>query len=103
MLIVSRGSGFVFWQQTYGLLDCFPRLIVNNTISKAFQYVRDGTGSRFYPPFIASLPIFSPDSPDVVCGAGAAGGHEGIETATVIAGEQVGFMVAEKWTEVSVL
>jgi hypothetical protein len=98
----KRRFGFRIRQHT-GPLDCFPRIIVNNRISKQFQYVRDGTGSRFYPPFLASLPIKSPDSPGVVCGNGLPGGHEGIETATVIAGEQVGFMVAEKWTEVSVL
>jgi hypothetical protein len=55
------------------------------------------------PPFVASLPVGDASSPNIICGNIRVGnstrGQDGIETATVLAGSEVGFVIAERWTE----
>ncbi|KAH8725611.1 glycoside hydrolase [Phaeosphaeriaceae sp. PMI808] len=76
----------------------FNRLIINNTISREFQYVRDVTGnagtreSLWYKAF----PIFGPENANVTCGRGAfpIANSATIETATILAGDEIGFMVS---------
>tara|TARA_R110002003_G_scaffold626_3_gene20884 strand:- start:1565 stop:2329 length:765 start_codon:yes stop_codon:yes gene_type:complete len=76
----------------------FSRLIVNGTISKDFQYVRDVTGnagtrdSLWYKAF----PIFGAENKNSTCGRGAFPVYNAdtIETATVFAGDDVGLALS---------
>lgn len=76
----------------------FNRLIVNNTVSKEFQYIRDVTGyaGTRESTWLKSFPIYGPASANVTCGRGAfpVDNVAAIETATIIAGSEVGFMVS---------
>jgi hypothetical protein len=76
----------------------FNRLIVNNTVSRDFQYVRDVTGNAGTreSTWLKAFPIFGPENANVTCGRGAfpVFNSASIETATVLAGDDVGFMVS---------
>ncbi|OAG11469.1 uncharacterized protein CC84DRAFT_1068713, partial [Paraphaeosphaeria sporulosa] len=76
----------------------FNRLIVNNTVSKEFQYIRDVTGNAGTreSTWLKSFPIFGPENENVTCGRGAfpVSNAATIETATIVAGSKVGFMVS---------
>ncbi|KAJ4364418.1 hypothetical protein N0V83_009012 [Neocucurbitaria cava] len=76
----------------------FNRLIINNTISQEFQYVRDVTGNagQYDNLWQKAFPIYGPENENVTCGRGAFPVHNAatIETATIFAGSEVGFMVS---------
>jgi hypothetical protein len=76
----------------------FNRLIVNNTISSEFQYVRDVTGNAGTrdSTWLKAFPIFGPENANVTCGRGAFPVFNAatIQTATIVAGSEVGFMVS---------
>ncbi|KAF2476301.1 uncharacterized protein BDR25DRAFT_209767, partial [Lindgomyces ingoldianus] len=72
--------------------------IVNNTISTEWQYIREIANCYNKAPLLSSLPVRSPNDPAIVCGSDA-NAHPQIETATIIAGDEVGFMVSPPWTE----
>jgi hypothetical protein len=76
----------------------FSRLIVNGTISKDFQYVRDVTGNAGTRDsmWLKSFPIYGVDNINVTCGRGAYPVYNAasIETAVISAGSEVGFMVS---------
>jgi hypothetical protein len=76
----------------------FSRLIVNGTVSQDFQYVRDVTGNAGTREsmWLKAFPIYGPENPNVTCGRGAFPVFNAatIETATIPAGSEVGFMVS---------
>ncbi|OAL03137.1 hypothetical protein IQ06DRAFT_334598 [Phaeosphaeriaceae sp. SRC1lsM3a] len=76
----------------------FNRLIVNGTISKEWQYVRDVTGNAGTreSTWFKAFPIFGPENVNVTCGRGAFPVYNAatIETATIVAGDEFGFMVS---------
>jgi hypothetical protein len=79
-------------------LDVFNRLIINGTISSEFQYVRDvsGNAGTRESTWLKSFPIYGPENENVTCGRGAfpVANAATIETATILAGDEVGFMVS---------
>lgn len=81
----------------------FNRLIVNGTISKEFQYVRDVTGNAGTRDSLwqKAFPVFGPENVNVTCGRGAFPVFNAatIETATILAGDEVGFMVSGPYFE----
>lgn len=95
--LVTRPCFFSIW------LDVFNRLIVNDTVSKEFQYVRDvsGNAGAWNDLWQKSFPIFRPSNDNITCGRGAFPVHNAdtIETATILAGDNVGFMVSGPYFE----
>ncbi|KAH7371079.1 hypothetical protein BKA66DRAFT_371638, partial [Pyrenochaeta sp. MPI-SDFR-AT-0127] len=81
----------------------FNRLVINNTVSKEFQYVRDVTGNagKYDNLWQKSFPIYGPANANVTCGRGSFPIHniDTIETATILAGDDVGFMVSGPYYE----
>ncbi|OAL43027.1 glycoside hydrolase family 61 protein [Pyrenochaeta sp. DS3sAY3a] len=81
----------------------FNRLVVNNTISKDFQYVRDvsGNSGSYNSLWQKTFPIYGPENENVTCGRGSFPVYNAktIETATIVAGDDVGFMVSGPYFE----
>jgi len=81
----------------------FSRLIVNNTVSRDFQYVRDVTGNAGTRDsmWLKAFPIYGPENTNVTCGRGAfpVSNSASIETAVIAAGSEVGFMVSPPFFE----
>ncbi|ORY04569.1 hypothetical protein BCR34DRAFT_469656, partial [Clohesyomyces aquaticus] len=83
--------------------DLFNRLIVNNTVSKEFQYIRDvsGNAGTYDSLWLKAFPIFGTTDANLTCGRGSFPVHNAatIETATIVAGSSVGFMVSPPFFE----
>ncbi|KAF2245766.1 lytic polysaccharide monooxygenase [Trematosphaeria pertusa] len=79
----------------------FSRLIVNNTVSTDFQYIRDVSALDGNPPMFAkAFPIYNLSNPDLKCGKSAFPvRNPSIETATVLAGDDVGFHLSGPYSE----
>ncbi|KAF2109950.1 glycoside hydrolase [Lophiotrema nucula] len=78
----------------------FNRLVVNNTISAEFQYVRDVNYTATPPLWGKTFPLYDVWNPDLVCGRNATKVlNADIQTATILAGSEVGFMVSGPWYE----
>ncbi|KAI4958788.1 hypothetical protein J4E86_004394 [Alternaria arbusti] len=81
----------------------FNRLIVNNTISREFQYVRDvsGNAGTYNDLWLKTFPIYGPENANVTCGRGSFPVHNAdtIQTATIVAGSDVGLMVSGPYYE----
>jgi len=77
------------------ITDVFSRLVVNNTLSADFQYIRDVAANPdgFPELFGKGFPLIDGmSSPDLVCGRSAFPvRNPSIETATIIAGDDVSF------------
>ncbi|KAF2010485.1 lytic polysaccharide monooxygenase, partial [Aaosphaeria arxii CBS 175.79] len=75
--------------------DVFSRLIVNNTLSTDFQYIRDILGVSGTTLWSKSYPIYSPSDPDLICGRSTFPlRNPGIQTAVIRAGDDVSFMLS---------
>jgi hypothetical protein len=102
-LNLSLHAAAVLLMQQVGAHYVFNRLIVNSTISQEFQYVRDvmGNAGTRDSNWLKSFPVFGVQNPDIVCGRGSfpVNNSATIETATVLAGSEVGFMVSEPFFE----
>ncbi|KAF1937363.1 fungal cellulose binding domain-containing protein [Clathrospora elynae] len=76
----------------------FNRLIINNTASQEFQYVRDVSSNTgdYSSLWLKTFPIYGPENENVTCGRSAFPVHNAatIETATIPAGSEVGFMLS---------
>ncbi|KAJ4289071.1 hypothetical protein N0V90_011413 [Kalmusia sp. IMI 367209] len=80
--------------------DVFSRLIVNNTLSSDFQYIRDVAYTATPPLWGKAFPIYNVSSPDQVCGRSAFPIiNPSIETATIIAGSEAGFHLSGPFYE----
>ncbi|KAF2189224.1 lytic polysaccharide monooxygenase [Zopfia rhizophila CBS 207.26] len=79
----------------------FSRFLVNNTVTEQWQYVRNLTlGESLSPPFNDQyMPYYDIYDANVRCGRGAATSGPGTETATVMAGDEVGFVVGRSADE----
>ncbi|KAF2471670.1 uncharacterized protein BDR25DRAFT_324849 [Lindgomyces ingoldianus] len=79
----------------------FAHFVVNGTIAPEWKYVRDVAGAPDYenltniPQYAKRVPFFDIYSPNMVCGRSAERAAANTETATVIAGSEVGFKLAE--------
>lgn len=75
--------------------DIFSKLLINDTLSEDFQYVRDVSSVGTPPLFGKSFPIYNLSNPDLVCGRSAFPvQNPSIATATIHAGAAVGFHVS---------
>jgi hypothetical protein len=83
--------------------DIFSRLIVNNTLSADFQYIRDVAANPNGHPelFGKGFPLIDGlSSQDLVCGRAAFPiRNPSIETATILAGDDVSFHLSGPYTE----
>ncbi|KAI0122339.1 glycoside hydrolase family 61 protein [Daldinia grandis] len=74
----------------------FSKLRVNGTVSDHWQYIRNlTTGYEYFPDGVNSqwAPYYDIYDENIRCGRGAAVSSSGIQTATVIAGQNVSFVV----------
>ncbi|KAI1483726.1 glycoside hydrolase family 61 protein [Daldinia sp. EC12] len=73
----------------------FPHLILNNTWTESFEYVRQVAPFPDTDSDLAlSWPLLDPDSIDIRCGRNASVDFARVKTATVQAGDRVGFGLA---------
>jgi hypothetical protein len=84
--------------------DIFSRLVVNNTLSNDFQYIRDVVANPDGHPelFGKGFPLLNAlDSPDIVCGRSAFPvRNPEIDTATILAGSDVSFHLSGPYSDV---
>jgi hypothetical protein len=84
-----------------GIIDLFSKLIVNNTLSDDFQYTRDvirADGTYDNSLWFKSFPQYGSELANVsmVCGRGAEKVlNPTIQTATVVAGDSIGFHLSD--------
>ncbi|KAI1479585.1 glycoside hydrolase family 61 protein [Daldinia eschscholtzii] len=94
--------GFVASLLANGALGhyAFTRIRVNGTVTGHWQYVRNLTTGYEYSPdgqHTQWAPYYDIYDENIRCGRGAAIAHPGIETATVIAGENVSFVIGASY------
>ncbi|KAF2872273.1 glycoside hydrolase family 61 protein [Massariosphaeria phaeospora] len=80
----------------------FSRLVVNNTVSSDFQYIRDVAASPNGQPeiFGKGFPLYGLSNPELVCGRDAFPvRNPAISTATVLAGDDVGFHLTGPYSD----
>ncbi|KAF2020040.1 lytic polysaccharide monooxygenase [Aaosphaeria arxii CBS 175.79] len=84
------------------LSDVFSRFMFNDTVTEQWQFVRNITeGIAADSPTVSDqyMPYYDISSPNLRCGRGAATSGPGTQTATVVAGSEVGFVIGRSADE----